>query len=208
LHRIDSAGSPRVLDLDGDGLPDLTYLAFSQATGGREFRGFADLTGWFGPNSAKTTVRLRAIRGEPPTARRWMGQWERINALDGAGIPDFIRRERDGTLVAASGASGRPLWPGGSVGPRPGKDASGEVRAAAHDTVLSLPPGAGDLDGDGVPDLVVVDPRRKPVAAQMNRLLLPIRFVSGATGRTLWPAEAISLDSNVTLSDSGDPQVT
>jgi hypothetical protein len=163
--------NPEVVDLDGDGIADL--LCFRPDR--REvFEG---------------SGRLQAIRGRSPEAwRRLGGAWEPAQDFAGEGVPALITaaNELRGSanplqqIRAISGRDGRLLWVHES--PRSVARGSGERLSVAP-----LP--HGDLDGDGVPDVLSVHPV-DPVLDRKGNVLrfTPLEALSGKTGRRLWTA--------------------
>jgi hypothetical protein len=178
-----------VADLDGDGLTDL----------------WGDADG-----------QLRAFRGEPPEAWRalgpfsparkvdqsWTGNMERQAAdFDGDGIADTLggrlsfsvssSSEETGsrTIIARSGRDGHALWktvldpPWLWFLPEP-------ARSYGHD-VFPVP--AGDLDGDGTPDVVLSKYAYDEMTIGRQPAALPFRLLSGRDGRHLWSASPLPL---------------
>jgi hypothetical protein len=88
-HRLDDWHGGTVLDLDGDGYPELI-----------EVRSIGPIHG--------DRARITAIRGRPPEMWRWAGQASTIGDLDGDGIPDLATT---GPSQALSGAGLKPLLP-------------------------------------------------------------------------------------------------
>jgi hypothetical protein len=189
-----------VADLDGDGLPDLFYTHTPVKRQGAR----ASL------RSAQQS-QLRAIRGVPPVAWRWLGTWEPGQDVDGDGVPEMVHRQEDSRLAMVSGRTGRLLWPA-LPGYRSGKGsvphATAEPpRSLAGDTVLAPPVPVGDLAGAGRPDLLVVDSSRRPEKPEeVSKVLLPLRAVSGLTGKTLWTAQPFREEGNRHV-DVGLPEV-
>jgi outer membrane protein assembly factor BamB len=173
VHTLLDSQVAGVADLDGDGLPELVYVHQVLSRRGRIVR-------------RSGRGQLHAIRGQPPAAWRWLGVWEPIQDLDGDGWPDVVHRSGN-TLAAVSTRTGRLLWPrlpgAGPAATAGEPDATQPTRESGDGTVLALP---------GRAELLVVDQGRRPVSsAEENQLLLPLRSVSTADGRTNWLARGI-----------------
>jgi outer membrane protein assembly factor BamB len=139
-----------VADLNGDGNPDLYFIHRSQQKK---------------PGGEPRSTRLIALKGTCAEAWRLLGNWTPVRDLDGDGIPDLIRGDKDAkTTTAISGQDGHVLW----------------HSPVGGDFAAPLLP-QGDLDGDGVPDLLKKSP--------LGRLAL-----SGKTGRVLWPPQPLKPD--------------
>ncbi len=198
VHAIEGLMRPVAADLDGDGLPDL----------------------W-----GEVDRELRAFRGEPPeiwrtlgschAPGRYFGSHDRILRpapdLDGDGIPDTVNtnlialggadKKTIGTrtVIARSGRDGHLLWksrvdPGGIWSDR-------DVGESYFLECFPLP--AGDLDGDGTPDLVV---RRHLPLYHVGRrpATIPLDILSGRTGQQLGSPGPLPLD----IAATGDARVT
>jgi tRNA A-37 threonylcarbamoyl transferase component Bud32/outer membrane protein assembly factor BamB len=179
----------RTLDLDGDGMLDL--LAFRPST----------------PDALDSGGRLETLRGRSPEAwRRRGGWWQPAGDLDGDGIPDLITaqpnderdrealrpREREdssdlpdtvwGQTQAISGRTGRVIWQ------RTINDAQKHTpwEQSMYTRLQPLGPG-GDLDGDGVPDLLATG--RSNCIFSREGTFPPLLAVSGKTGRRLWETD-------------------
>ncbi len=119
---------------------------------------------------------LTFLRGVGAQPWKRLGQLGAPTAdLDGDGICDLVRGWGDGTLLAASGANGHELWRSAvrsiselGVKPAGWADSYGDRTG-------------GDLDGDGVVDLLVWD----RFTGGRGRIT-PLHAVSGRTGRKLW----------------------
>jgi hypothetical protein len=111
--------------------------------------------------------KVRVFRGTPPEHWRLFGKgWQAVPDLDNDGIGDVIDTSDREHTTALSGDDGHHLW-SANVG--------GWVKV-----VTPLPD--GDLDGDSVPDIIVLDqPPWQPVAGTAS-----LRALSGRTGKPLW----------------------
>ncbi len=182
VHSLKGWDHLRADDLDGDGILDLW---------GR----FRD--------------DLRAYRGQPAESWRALGWHEAARPasetrrdelvpaadLDGDGVSDvlgFLVRESSptwtpptgkGAVLARSGRDGRLLWRA-RLDARAGwfdRERSSTFELACH----PLPD--GDLDGDGVPDVIVQENRViDPAASIRLSPTFPLMALSGRNGRTLW----------------------
>jgi outer membrane protein assembly factor BamB len=179
----------RTLDLDGDGVLDL--LAFRPDK----------------PDGYDQGGKLETIRGRSPEAwRRLGGYWQLAGDLDGDGIPDLVtakprdfapregRKEHESNQVgpsstwahpesmAISGRDGHLLWQ---------REINDHQRHTAWEETIyarlqPLGPG-GDLNGDGVPDLLVTG--RSNCNFMREGKFSPLLAVSGRTGQRLWEAD-------------------
>jgi hypothetical protein len=95
------------------------------------------------------------------------------------------------TAVARSGRDGRLLWTA-DLGLRRGWF---ERDRAENYFLSSASMPAGDLDGDGTPDVIVQENNREPPARVLrNPATLPLLVLSGRTGRPAWVAGPLPLD--------------
>jgi outer membrane protein assembly factor BamB/tRNA A-37 threonylcarbamoyl transferase component Bud32 len=102
-----------------------------------------------------------SMRGVMPEAWRRLGPWQPAGDLDGDGIPDAVSSiHSDGgdEIAAVSGKDGRCLW----------------ALPTRGQFLLPLPKAYADIDGDGIPDLVLLQAREG------------LSALSGRTGRPIW----------------------
>jgi outer membrane protein assembly factor BamB/predicted Ser/Thr protein kinase len=175
-HILPDAFDPQVADLDGDGIPDL----YVRRGGDVHFQG----------------GKIDFLRGGLPEAWRRLGIWEAAQDFDGDGITDLVNFH-NGRITAVSGRDGRKLWQAnGEDQAAPYiaslKSSNSPVRGIVGKGIVVPPLPLGDLDGDGTPDLLVL-----PIGGQgrldkdYERVVLPVRALSGRTGELLWRAEDV-----------------
>lgn len=125
-------------------------------------------------------LRRAVLAGRPVEPWRRLGNWHAAQDFDGDGITDMLSVQ-DTQWVVRSGGDGRKIW-SAPAGERP----QGWV----------LPPhlSAGDVDGDGVPDVIVEVTDRRPAdqAPGFNQVRT-FAAVSGREGRRLWTASGYEL---------------
>jgi tRNA A-37 threonylcarbamoyl transferase component Bud32/outer membrane protein assembly factor BamB len=176
VSTIDGMSSPAVADLDGDGLADL----------------------W-----GAVEGELRALRGERPEAWRTLGAFQPAGDLDRDGVADVVSADLDPpvraanaklesrVILARSGRDGRVLW-----------RSSAEAWGDEHGYFLTtFPLPRGDLDGDGVPEVVVRavpddSPDQQHVVKRKDwpAAALPLAVYSGRSGHRLWSASRLPRD--------------
>lgn len=188
-HRVVGMNRIDVADLDGDGLLDL----------------------W-----GDTDGQLRAFRGELPEKWRTLARfspaakWDPMSGLssnpqavdldsDGIGDTLFAGLSLSGnsasgprgsrTAIARSGRDGRLLWKTVLDPPRFWLDRD----PARSYGMAAFPLPAGDLDGDGTADVIVQKNEYDEPAITREPASLPIRALSGRTGRPLWSAGPLPL---------------
>jgi serine/threonine protein kinase len=153
-HTLTGVADSRTCDLNGDGLADLLYKI--------EPQGFA---------------RLMAIRGEPPTAYRWLDGRQRHVAQD------FDGDELDDLLIDDWGG---PMYPVQGVSARDGHTLWKITHPIGNSTrSISAPLPIGDLAGDGRPAIIGLVQRR-PDSATGNFSGLELAAYSGRDGHRLW----------------------
>jgi len=169
-HRIKGLAWPRSADLDGDGLADL-------------WGSFED--------------KLRAFRGDGPEAWRALGGFQRAGDLDGDGTTDVVSddlpavrsvwptKPESRTVLARSGRDGRLLWQS-LLDPRAESLPWGKW--ASSYSFVSLPLPCDDLDGDGLPDVVVIGGPDGIGPRGQESVSFHLSAHSGSTGRWLWSA--------------------
>jgi serine/threonine protein kinase len=196
LHTASDCRDVHAADLDGDGTLDLVSYR-------------ADKPGGFDQGGTLETLRGRS----PEVWRRLGGFWQPAGDLDGDGVPDLVTaqpdlerereaakkppRERDDSgkesgeidpqkkdkplSTAISGRDGHVLWE---------REINDERRHSPWDETMFTrlqPLGASsDLDGDGVPDLLITG---KTYCTFVRGDFSPLLAVSGRTGQRLWSAD-------------------
>ena len=185
LSRID------VADLDGDGLLDLWGEADGQL---RAFRGEL-------PEIWRSTAHFTPAWYADPTSG-WNNGRPAVD-FDGDGTGDALaagpswsgdsgpqRFSSSRTASARSGCDGRLLWKTILDPPRFPLDR--DPARSYIGTTFPLP--AGDLDGDGTPDVIVQKHKREDEPA-LNRgpVSVAIQALSGRNGRQLWSAGQLPL---------------
>ncbi len=157
-------------DLDGDGVPDLLLGASNASPGGRAEAGLVQV------RSGATGEILRQLDGAEASA--FFGQAvANVGDLDGDGVDDFA--------VAAPSASPSGMQDAGSVFVYSG--ASGQLLyrwdgPESFGAFGSAVAGGGDVDGDGVPDVIVGAPGSSPGGVPVAGSAF---VFSGATGELL-----------------------
>jgi len=172
VHTLPGLAWPKCADLDGDGLVDL-----------------------WGSFDAK----LCAIRGDPPEAWRALDRLQPAGDFDGDGVTDVLSndfepprigpgpRTESRTALARSGRDGRILW---RTRLDPWEDwfswAWVERTTAYGFDPLRLR--GGDLNGDGVPEVLVRRGANRISMYHRGPAALPLTALSGRDGRPLWSA--------------------
>jgi hypothetical protein len=178
LYELDGSASGDYLgraiagmgDLDGDGVPDLLLGAPNASPGGRAEAGLVQV------RSGATGEILRQLDGAEASA--YFGQAvANVGDLDGDGVDDFA--------VAAPSASPSGMQDAGSVFVYSG--ASGQLLyrwdgPESFGAFGSAVAGGGDVDGDGVPDVIVGAPGSSPGGVSVAGSAF---VFSGATGELL-----------------------
>ncbi|MBI1315204.1 hypothetical protein GC176_28265 [bacterium] len=148
-------------DLDGDGVPDLAVGAYSDATGG-DYRGAVHVLLLNPDGTVKSSTKIASgLNGGPMLADRdYFGlSISGVGDLDGDGVADLaVGARRDGLSGSDHGAVHVLLLNAeGTVksSTKIGHELNGGPTLADGDSFGRSISGAGDLDGDGVPDLVV-----------------------------------------------------
>ena len=150
VHELNNFGAPQIADLNGNGLPDL----------------FARHANVYNPSQPYAAGGLRAIQGTPPEAWRTLSNDVFIPApdLNGDGNEDLIHNDNQ-QVKATSGRDGSLLW-------------SSDQTGFAFTLVNSLQRlQFADLDGDGVPDFLMINSSGPRLNA-----------ISGRNGKLLWSA--------------------
>lgn len=155
----------RLADLSGDGLADLCFR-----------------------RQSSDADQLQCLVARPAEAWRRLGRVEPLFDLDADGCSELLEAPADGIRAAEcrvlSGRTGLTVahlrlevarWDIDGLGFRPGPD--------------------GDLDGDGLPDLVVPVKTRAALSPEGGTFQLPLRAVSTGTGAWLWDRPAAPFDS-------------
>ena len=152
-------------DADGDGVSDFASTAPYHTENGQA-------TGFVAVISGKTGKRLHRLIGKPGSMFGWsVGPAGDVD-LDGfadlvVGAPGPAQGRFKGEAVVVSGKSGATLhtWTGAAASDRFGQDARG----------------VGDVNGDGIPDLLVSAPQHDTAGPDAGRVYL----ISGKDGAHL-----------------------
>ena len=172
VHAIEGLSSPETADLDGDGL--------------------ADLWGELGGN-------VCAFRGLAAESWRALGGFQPAGDLDGDGLTDVVNNDLgrpqneteestdSRTVITRSGRDGRMLW----RTPLDSWEAWSNWNSWTHGyTISPLKLPNGDLDGDGMPDLIAHRSISGLPLSYERAAGLGLRALSGRTGRELWSSGA------------------
>ena len=178
-------------DLDGDGVPDLLLGAPNASPGGLAQAGLVQL------RSGASGQILFELEGAE--ARAFFGQVvANVHDIDGDGVDDFA--------IGAPSAIPGGLQDAGSVFVYSGATAELLYRwdgTSGFDAFGSAIGGGGDVDGDGVPDIVVGAPYASPGGV----LGAGSAFIfSGATGELLlrWDGEELDAALGASVAIVGD----
>lgn len=163
----------RLGDLDGDGAPDFIVGAPTSAAGGPN-------AGRAYVYSGRTGVLLHAVTGQPN--ERFGYAVAGVGDADGDGVPDYavggpgnlgLQTPLPGRVTLYSGGTHQVLrsWSG---------DADSFFGADVN--------GAGDVDGDGLADVLVGAPR----TSRTGRLAGRVQLLSGGTGSTIWTRDGLA----------------
>ena len=149
MHILNDFGSPEIADFNGDGLPDLFARRVEN------------------PSQPYAAGNLLAIKGMPPEAWRMLSIYGLIPAADlnGDGYEDLVSAIGSQPR-AISGRDGSLLW---------SSDQTGFVFTLVN-WLQRLQ--VADLDGDGIPDLLMINNDGPRVNA-----------ISGRDGKLLWSAD-------------------
>jgi hypothetical protein len=178
-------------DLDGDGYADL--LGFADQSCFLFYGGKDKLVGDLAPERADAQLALPPKNGAPPSAAIWFNAPERLGDLDGDGAADMLVTDYDGLGVVYGT---RERWSGPT---------SIKKELAIHlDGSSSLwGTTAGDIDSDGLPDLLVGGPLQTNSSDPSDPVLSDLYVIRGSGVR---PTGAVSLtDGDKLIRDSGGP---
>jgi predicted Ser/Thr protein kinase len=158
VHLATGLGYLEMADLDGDGVDEL--LSFQT----RDRQEMIDYGG-----------KLSAFRGYAGVAWRHLGQpLEPVEDLNGDGIRDLAGDGGDGTFRALSGKDAAMLWTADT----------GDLLSSERPLLVATHASTADLDGDGVPDLIIHQDDLVTLAP-----VSVLHALSGRTGRRLWSSE-------------------
>jgi len=154
-HRLDAVHATRLADFNGDGLPDL-----------------------FTARDTREGMQLKVLAGAAPEAWRRLGDVRPAQDYNGDGLTDAVEvaGESKPSLRIISGRDGQVLS-------QPAIEWR-DQRIAEKPVVTAPPLPNGDLDGDGVTDLLVASEWRVPF--RMESQAFALMAISGATGRRVW----------------------
>jgi outer membrane protein assembly factor BamB/predicted Ser/Thr protein kinase len=138
--------------------------------------GIVDVYYTVSPQGAPRMMIARGTQSEPWTR---LGQWDAIRDVDGDRVDDML--EAQGNAIF-SGRTNQPLW-----------SLHSEFYDSHRHPVLSPPLPHGDLDRDGVPDLIGVQQVLRRITSYSASSENTLAAVSGMTGRRIWIAEGFSL---------------
>lgn len=199
LDELDGAASGDYLgqavaglgDVDGDGVPDLLLGAPNASPGGSPQAGLVQLR-----SGATREIRVQ-LEGDQPG--EFFGQaLADVGDLDGDGVDDFA--------IGAPGASPGGMQEAGTVYVYSGATFELLYRwdgAARLDAFGAAIAGGGDIDGDGVPDVVVGAPSASPKGVRSAGSAFAF---SGATGELLFRWDGLEADAALgsSLAIAGD----
>lgn len=159
------------IDLDQDGAEEL--IVCSHETSGNNERG-----------------SLHLIRGIGREAWSRLGSLGRVAVdFDRDGVRDLIESWGDGTLIATSGNTGRPIWRSRAI--RTTSQLRYRVPAESVASQFPTPKNSctGDLNEDGYEDLVVFETQSS------GQMKTPLHAISGRDGSLLWSLQDVLVKS-------------
>ena len=159
-------------DLDGDGIPELWGTSSYQAT--------------------PAGVRRLVVSGRPSESWKRLGRWEVGRDYDRDGVADMVgpAAGRHNEVDAISGRNGHVLW---HATPDQSSVLNRDVTEGSSFGFVPLPEKLGDLDGDGIPDVVLTQDGSSG-RVRSGQLTVGLGVCSGRTGKILWENPDVPFD--------------